>query len=56
MSWKTNITPQQTLSIKFLKQIMTEKEFNALIKKYMKAKRDALEKSVRKECATDPEK
>ena len=55
MSWKTNITPQQTLSIKYLKQIMTEKEFNALMKKYMEAKKKNLENSVRKECATDPE-
>lgn len=56
MSWKTNAIPQHTLSIKYLKEIMTTKEFEALMKKYMKAKQDALEKSVRKECATDPEK
>ena len=56
MRWKTNTIPQHTLSVKYLKQIMTEKEYDTLIKKYLKAKERAAIQSVRKGSATGAEK
>lgn len=52
--WKADTIPQYTLSVKYLKMILTPKEYEALIKKYMKAKEATAEARVRKDCATDP--
>jgi hypothetical protein len=39
--------PKFSLSVKYLKQIMTEDEFNSLLKKYVEKKKIYWEKNIR---------